>query len=45
MASPGMTAIHRRVARLHAELTQRLKMRAIFSTPVRITSLLVVDCA
>jgi hypothetical protein len=40
-----MAAIHRRVARLHAELTQRLNTRAISSTSVRITSLLVVDRA
>jgi len=45
MASPGMAAIHRRVVRLHADLTQRLNTRAISSTSARITSLLVVDRA
>ena len=45
MASPGMAAIHGRVARLQAELTQRLNTRAISSTAVRITSLLAVDSA
>jgi len=45
MALPGMAAIHWRVARLHADLTQRLNTRAISSASTRITSLLVVDCA
>ena len=45
MASPGMAAIHGRVARLQAELTQRLNTRAISGTSARITSLLAVDRA
>jgi hypothetical protein len=44
MALPGMAAIHGRVARLHAELTQRLNT-PISGTSARITSLLVVDRA
>ena len=45
MALPGMAAIHGRVARLHADLTQRLNTRAISNTSARITSLLVIDRA